>query len=75
MKCKHEDLVFEYEWDGDPEPIGFWAECAACGEVLNEDAFSEKERYQILQDAAEQRISDAIDLAVDHQREIEAGLI
>lgn len=75
MKCKHEDLVFEYEWDGDPELIGFWAECVTCGEVLNEDAFSEKERYQILQDAAEQRAADLIDSAVDYQRDINAGLI
>ncbi len=75
MKCKHEDLVFDYEWDGDPEPIGFWAECVECGHVLNEDSFTAEEQQQIVQDAAMMRMSDLIDSAVDHQREVDAGLI
>lgn len=75
MECKHLDKYFEYEWDGEMYPIGFWQVCDDCGETWDEDSFTEAERVEICDQAAADRIGNEIDMAVEYEQDRLADLI
>lgn len=71
--CPHEDIEYEFMYDGDPVPMLLSGECLECGQVFK--SFSEKERYAIEQTESEDMQSREIDAAMDYQRDLNAGLL
>lgn len=73
--CPHEDIEYEFMYDGEPWPMFLGGHCLECEQDFPASSFSEKERYAIEQTESEDMISREIDAAMDYQRDLNAGLL
>ncbi len=73
--CSHEELEYEFMYDGDPWPMFTGAHCLDCEEDFPAESFSEAERYALEADEAENMVSSRIESAIEYDQDLRAGLL